>query len=225
MKAASDPYFDREYFTLHPGKLAYYKIIIRLILDRLGPLLPRRILDVGSGYGFLLSLLEQEGIETDGIELSPSAAEHSRSICRAPIAVQSAEQPFPYPDGRFGAVVLNDTVEHLREYDRCLREAHRVLAPGGVLFVQTLNANSLARALLGRRWSWYQDPTHVHMLTPRILCAHLRQAGFRVECARTFFNFCQVGESTRGLRWLRCVRRMVHFPGIGDSFYVIARRS
>jgi len=220
---ASGGYFDREYFTFHSGKRKYFNTIVEIILRRL-PRSGGRVLDVGSGYGFLLSLFEERGFETYGIELSPEAAERSRSYCRAPISIQSAETAFPYADGFFDAIVMNDVIEHLRNYRLCLSEAFRTLAPDGLVFVQTLNGHSIARALLGKGWTWYKDPTHVHIFTPKLLKTALREQGFDLLRTRTFFNFCQVGETTKFLKPFRRIARIVPVPFCGDSAYVLARK-
>ncbi|MFP5284477.1 MAG: methyltransferase domain-containing protein, partial [Thermoanaerobaculia bacterium] len=100
----------------------------------------------------------------------------------------------------------------------------RCLKPGGKLFVITLNAHSLARPLLGRRWSWYQDPTHVHMFPARMLREGLEGAGLTVETMTTESNFCSVGEGTKFLKPLRVIGRVVHCPVLGDSLLAVARK-
>ena len=65
-------------------------------------------------------------------------------------------EPLPYADGAFALVTCSEVVEHLENYRALLREAHRVLAPGGVLVVTTpnvLNVNSRLRYL----WSGFAN--------------------------------------------------------------------
>ncbi len=138
--------------------------------------------------------------------------------------MQGAEEPFPFPDDRFDAITLMDVIEHLQDYRRTLESCRRCLKPGGKLFVITLNAHSLARPLLGRRWAWYQDSTHIHMFTPRMLREGLAQAGLEVETQITESNFCSVGEGTKFLKPLRMIGRVVHTPAFGDSLLAIARK-
>ena len=216
-------YFDREYFAYHPGKKKYFDAVAA-ILESQGLRRGGRVLDVGAGYGFLLRVFEERGYQAYGIEISEHAAEKSRSFCRAPITVQSAETRFPFEDDFFDAVVVNDVVEHLADPAACLREIRRTLAPNGIVFVQTLNRHSIAHLLLGKRWTWYQDPTHVHMFTPQGLAQLIRDSGLDVLRTQTFFNFCQVGETTTFLKSLRRIGRIVRVPALGDSFYVVARK-
>jgi 2-polyprenyl-3-methyl-5-hydroxy-6-metoxy-1,4-benzoquinol methylase len=216
-------YFEREYFQLHPGKIKYLDYLVRLLRDH-GVAPGGRVLDVGAGYGFFLAALERAGYETDGLELSEHAAAEARQRVRGQVLVQGAEEPFPFPDDRFDAVTLMDVIEHLQDYGRTLASCRRCLKPGGKLFVITLNAHSLARPLLGRRWAWYQDSTHIHLFTPRMLREGLAQAGLEVETQITESNFCSVGEGTKFLKPLRMIGRVVHTPAFGDSLLAIARK-
>jgi SAM-dependent methyltransferase len=43
--------------------------------------------------------------------------------------------PLPLPDGQFDHVVMLAVLEHLTEPEKVLREAHRILAPGGSLIM------------------------------------------------------------------------------------------
>jgi 2-polyprenyl-3-methyl-5-hydroxy-6-metoxy-1,4-benzoquinol methylase len=215
-------YFDREYFQLHPGKVRYLDYLVRL-LGRHG-VAGGRVLDVGAGYGFFLAALEKAGYEAHGVEISHHAVEQARRRTRGQVAEQGAEQPLPFPDDEFDAVTLLDVIEHLKNYKATLESCRRVLKPGGKLFVITLNGHSLARPLLGKRWAWYQDPTHVHMFTPRMLREGLEDAGLVVETLITESNFCSVGEGTTFLKPLRVIGRVVHTPAFGDSLLAVARR-
>jgi 2-polyprenyl-3-methyl-5-hydroxy-6-metoxy-1,4-benzoquinol methylase len=183
-----------------------------------------RVLDVGAGYGFFLEALERAGYEAHGIELSEHAAGEARKRARGQVFVQGAEDPFPFPEGHFDAITMFDVIEHLPRYPVALSSCRRCLKPGGKLFVITLNAHSAARPLLGKRWAWYQDPTHVHMFTARMLREGFREAGLEVETLKTESNFCSVGEGTTFLKPLRVIGRVIHTPAFGDSLLAVAKK-
>jgi 2-polyprenyl-3-methyl-5-hydroxy-6-metoxy-1,4-benzoquinol methylase len=215
-------YFEREYFELHPGKVKYLGYLVDLL--RVHGIPGGRVLDVGAGYGFFLEALEKAGYEGHGLEVSPHAAEQARQRTRGQVVRQGAEEPFPFPDGHFDAITLFDVIEHLPGYPAVLASCRRCLRPGGKLFVITLNSGSLARPLLGKRWAWYQDPTHVHMFSARMLREGLEGAGLEVETLKTESNFCSVGEGTKFLKPLRVIGRVVHTPILGDSLLAVARK-
>lgn len=217
-------YFDREYFELHPGKVKYLDYLVGLLRSH-GVPPGGRVLDVGAGYGFFLSALEKAGYEAHGMEISSHAVAEAKKRTRAEVVEQGAEAPFPYPDDRFDAITLLDVIEHLQDYDTTLASCRRCLKSGGKLFVITLNAHSIARPLLGKRWSWYQDPTHIHMFTPKMLKDGLVGAKLHVETMTTESNFCSVGEGTKFLKPLRVIGRVIHTPAFGDSLLAVAKKT
>jgi len=221
-KAEGGDYFDREYFQLHPGKRKYLDYLIRLL--RTHGVEQGRVLDVGSGYGFFLEALEKAGYEPHGLELSPHAVAAARERTTAAIATGGAEDPFPFPDAHFAAITLLDVIEHLDRYPDTLASCRRTLAPGGKLIVITLNAGSLARPILGRRWSFHLDPTHIHMFSAARLRQALLDAGLRLETLTTISNFCNVGEGNPILKPLRRIGRVITTPWLGDSLLAIGRR-
>lgn len=221
--AAGAGYFDREYFELHAGKRRYCEYLVGR-LRRLG-LGAGRVLDVGSGFGFFLDTLAGAGYRPAGAELSVFAASTARRRSALPVVAATAETTLPFRAGAFDAVTVLDVIEHLEEYQAALRDCARVLRPGGRLLVVTLNRYSAARPLLGRRWSWYQDPTHVHLFSARELAAGLRRAGFREVRSTTLLNFCSVGESTPFLKPLRRIARVIHLPALGDAVLVTGSKA
>ncbi len=100
-----------------------------------------------------------------------------------------------------------------------------MLKSGGKLFVITLNAHSLARPLLGRRWSFWLDPTHVHMFSKRRMRDAFADAGLVTERMTTMSNFALVGEGNPFLKPLRkLIGRVVVTPWLGDSLLAVARK-
>lgn len=222
MKLDSSNYFEREYFRLHPGKARYLDWTIGQ-LRRQG-LRRGTVLDVGCGFGFLLDALLRAGFTAIGIDRSPEATAASCAGSRGRVAVASADADLPVGDGLLDAITMLDVIEHLRDPAAVLAQCARCLRLGGWLMVITLNRESLARLLLGRRWAWYQDPTHLHLLGPASLTRMLQGAGFEVVRRSTVWNFHVAGEGTRFLLPLRRLARMVEWPRFGDSLFFIARR-
>jgi len=208
-------YFDQEHFEPYAGKIRYVRALVRLLARYEVP--AGRVLDVGSGFGFFLRALEEAGYEPYGLEVSEYARDRAKEYTSATIVTQSAARAFPFEDGYFDAITMFDVIEHIADYRSMLAECKRTLRPGGRILVATPSAHSIARLLLGRRWSWHKDPTHVHMFSPRSLEEALREAGFAGIESTTYLNFYIVGDATTALRPLRRVGRFVPLPWIGDS--------
>ena len=90
--------------------------------------------------------------------------------------------PSPFPDGTFDLVISTEVVEHLndQDLDLMLKEANRLLAPGGYICVTTPNNEDLAEnhvmcpdcGCVFHRWQ------HVRSWTPHSLQERLKQYSF-----------------------------------------------
>lgn len=101
---------------------------------------PRRgtVLDVGCGGGRFLSLCQADGWKAIGVEPSPEAAAHAR---RRGIEVHGPSWPVPsIADESVEAVTFINVLDHLPDPFDALRETHRVLKPGGLLYLRVPNA-------------------------------------------------------------------------------------
>jgi 2-polyprenyl-3-methyl-5-hydroxy-6-metoxy-1,4-benzoquinol methylase len=214
----ADQYFDREYFVLHEGKKRYVAFLCNLIKGTNA----QRVLDIGCGYGFFLEGLDNSGYCTYGMDLSRAALKEAKKRTKACLA-QACSTEIPFKTSSFDAVTIFDVIEHVKDYDLALTEIHRVLKPDGYIFLITLNASSLLRALLGRSWSWYMDPTHVHIFSTSQMESALCDFGFIDVRVRTFFNLNLAGETTKPLKVIRSLGEVVFMPVIGDSMLAVGR--
>ena len=135
----------------------------------------KRVLDLGCRSG-ALSRHFLDGNQVVGLDVDRVALAKAAELGIEPV-VTDAEDPLPFPDGSFDAVVAGELLEHLRFPDAVVNEARRVLRPGGVIVGSVPNAfrlQSRLRFLRGRPPE--DDPTHLHMFSPDALRALL--AGF-----------------------------------------------
>jgi SAM-dependent methyltransferase len=112
----------------------------RRLEDWLERLLPkdgagRRILDVGCGTGHHLTWLRDRGFDVAGVDGSAEMLAHARSANPGVELHQADVEHLPFPDGSFDAVLCVEVLRYLSDPGPCLREAARVLRPGGVLLV------------------------------------------------------------------------------------------
>jgi ubiquinone/menaquinone biosynthesis C-methylase UbiE len=91
-----------------------------------------RVLDLGTGPGNSAAAAKARGAKVMGVDFSESMVEEARR--RAGVEVQLADaHALPFEDRSFDVVIANLVVHHLGAPDRALREANRVLTPGGRL--------------------------------------------------------------------------------------------
>ena len=125
----------------------------------------KRVLDLGCRSGALTRHI-LEGNEVVGLDVDQVALARAESLGIQPV-VADVEEPLPFGDASFDAVVAGELLEHLRFPDAVVAEIRRVLRPGGVVVGSVPNAfrlQSRLRFLRGRAAE--DDPTHLHMFSP-----------------------------------------------------------
>lgn len=153
----------------------------RRLLDVVAKAAPSgRLLDLGCGAGILLKAAEGrwEGV---GMELSRWAAEQARGRFGLNV-VEGTLKEARFPSSFFNAVTMIDVIEHLPDPRDVVREAHRVLAPSGVIFVLTPDMGAVLARLMGRWW-WGLRPAHLYYFSRSTLIALLEASGFKVISA------------------------------------------
>lgn len=168
----------------------------RIVLPWLPAQKSTRIGELACGHGAFLWWLRQHGYaEAVGVDSSVEqvvlATQTGARISRMEVNPWLKEQPA----GGFQTLVAIDFIEHISKDDfmDCLRQTHRVLAPGGRLILRYPNADS---PLLGR--NLFNDITHVWTYTTNCLTSLGLMHGFS--------QFSFVDESiaaVRDRRWLK----------------------
>jgi len=92
----------------------------------------------------------------------------------------------PWPDDSMDTITCMHLVEHLRTLDVLLREIARLLKPGGQVYFEmphpkTLTLPRLGQAAIPFTMNFYDDPTHVHLVTTHELAEAAQKVGLRVE--------------------------------------------
>ncbi len=148
---------------------------------------PSPALDIGCGRGEWLRLLSKEGVEAKGIDLNPLFVEKLRDEGLEVYRSEALMHLRSLPDDSLGLLTGFHIAEHL-EFPvlmALLREARRVLRPGGMLLLETPNPRNLGVGAC----DFYTDPTHRRPLPPHLLRFLLEYAGFRevrIEPAQDF---------------------------------------
>jgi SAM-dependent methyltransferase len=97
------------------------------------------VLEVGSGPGHVTALLRRRTDRVVALDQSVVSLRRLRASVDAAAVVADAQR-LPFADGTFDAVVADGVLHHAASPRRAFREAVRVLAPGGRLFVRMYRA-------------------------------------------------------------------------------------
>lgn len=118
-----------------------------------------RILEGGCGLGPYLIRLRQLGFDVEGIDYNEGPIRKIKEFDhRLPVQVGDVTK-VPFPDATFGGYLSLGVIEHFTEGpEKAIREARRVLKPGGV-FVCAVPCNHLFMRLEAplrwiKRWPW-----------------------------------------------------------------------
>ena len=150
----------------------------------------RPLLDVGAYTGVFLEIAAQHGWDAWGVEPSSWAVRKAQG--RGLQMVEGTLQTADLPDAHFDVVTLWDVIEHVADPRETLRLAHRLLAPGGLLVVHTIDIDSLFARLMGPRWPWLME-MHIYYFSRTTLRKMLEQCGFEVLGDRPQGRFLRLG--------------------------------
>jgi SAM-dependent methyltransferase len=160
-----------------------YALVQRLLrLARLRPM--RRVLDFGCGSGHLLGLARRVlGWETYGVDLDPVAALGARRF--GFVLHGGPLETAPFEPGSFDLVYAAQVLEHLPEPRSELAFAREFLAPGGLLFVELPNYESLSIRLGRDDFVNNRPPGHLNYFGRAPLCRLLVSCGLELVTVRT----------------------------------------
>jgi GT2 family glycosyltransferase/SAM-dependent methyltransferase len=125
------------YLDQAPVSLALMRAVECDHLSRLS--FERPILDIGCGDGTFARILFN-GVTVDaGVDLNEKEIERAREMrCYDDLRMSNVED-LPFESERFATVYSNCVLEHILDIEAALREIHRVLKPGGALYMTVPN--------------------------------------------------------------------------------------
>lgn len=156
-----------------------------------------RLLDIGCASGLFLKCAVDAGWQAEGIEQSHTHCQTARRILDSNVQIHySTLQGAHLPTASFDVVTLWDVLEHITDPIGFLDLAGSLLRPGGFLFANVPNLDSIQARLLRSKW-------------PLLLPEHLN-----------YFNLdsLKICGARSGLHWIDSRRRAAGFS-LGYVFY------
>lgn len=151
-----------------------------------------RVLDIGCGGGLLSEALAKEGADVTAIDLAPELVKVARlhgleSGVSVDYRVQAAEDLAAEQPGSFDVVTCMEMLEHVPDPGAIIAACHRLLKPGGQLFLSTVNRTpaAFAVAIVGAEYVARLLPKGTHhyqdFIKPAELGKWLREADFNLR--------------------------------------------
>jgi 2-polyprenyl-3-methyl-5-hydroxy-6-metoxy-1,4-benzoquinol methylase len=140
--------------------------------------------------------------------------------------------------GTFAVITMFDVLEHMRDPRACVARSRELLAPGGILAIETGDLASPWARLLGTRWYFLDPPQHLSYFTAAGLAAlvteqHLaptgrvRRFGRWVSLANAAFKLAHNTPRPIARLFERTAARPVggaFYVNFGDAMTLAARR-
>lgn len=226
---------DETYLQERAGRELTFRRHLTDLEKITGPANGRSLLDVGAYIGVFVEVALAAGWDALGLEPSAWGAGVAR---RRGLPVIQGTQDTPELRGRqFDVITMWDVIEHVDDPAAELAKAYKMLKPGGVIAVHTMDIDSLAARLMGERWPWLMD-MHIHYFSQTTLKQMLRRQDFELLWSGPQGRYLRLGYlATRvgGINQLlgRLAQRLVgllHLAEVavpvnfGDLFTIYARR-
>ncbi|MCJ7812695.1 class I SAM-dependent methyltransferase [bacterium] len=141
-----DNYLDSPYFeVLKVGAKTNVEpyLIYNKVLQKLEKTIGKsRLLDIGCAYGAFMETARKKGWNVFGVDISKRSSSYAINQRHLNVYHGTVEKA-KYPDNYFSVVTLWDVIEHLDNPLNTLREVNRILEPGGIVVIFTINQKSL----------------------------------------------------------------------------------
>lgn len=150
-----------------------------------------RLLEIGCGEGDFLVEAEAAGWRVTGVEYAAAACETARGRLQKGEVRHGELAQLKLADEQYDLCVISDVLEHVRVPLDFLREIHRVLKPGGTLFVVTPSIDSWSARFLRKNWMEFKTE-HLTYFDRQTLQTALFKSGFReviVQAGWKILNF------------------------------------
>lgn len=143
------------------------------------PVLPNgggRLLDIGCGNGGFLALAKQAGWDVEGIDFDPAAVETAQA--RGLDVRCGGYELLDKSREHYDVISLCHVLEHVYDPKDLLQRIYQSLKPGGFLWLDTPNLQSVGARRFGPAWRDLDPPRHLVLFNPESLKRCLHEAGF-----------------------------------------------
>lgn len=198
-----------------------------------------RLLDVGCSSGLFLKAARERGWRVQGLEYSADSSRIARDVHGLPVKTGELSSE-TFEPGSFDVLTMWDVIEHVPDPLTTVRNAARLLAPGGLLVIKTPNVDGLYPRVSLRLadrlgfWGHPEPPGHLYQFSVRTLKRLVARAGLEVvnvyhRRIPLTYSFGEPRAWLRSVKWaLYCLAFLPlawlgPFFSSGDDVAIVAR--
>lgn len=149
------------------------------VLKRVIPFIKNgRHLDIGCGSGQYVYWMQEQGWNSQGIEISATAVKNVQEIGLNVSQTDLLRANFP--ERYFDLVTAWEVLEHLPKIMENLREIKKILKPQGKFIGSVPNIESWEAKIFGRNWQPLEIPYHLYHFCPQTLKYLFNQSGLKI---------------------------------------------
>jgi 2-polyprenyl-3-methyl-5-hydroxy-6-metoxy-1,4-benzoquinol methylase len=142
-----------------------------------------QILDVGTGTGFFLNEMKQNGWQVTGTEKSSDARDFAKNEFN--LDNLPSEKLFTLKDKSFDVITLWHVLEHIHLLNENMKTFARLLKPNGKLIIAVPNHNSTDAKHYKEFWAAYDVPRHIWHFAPKQMEILGKKHGFKMNSLHT----------------------------------------
>lgn len=139
--------------------------------------LNNNIIDIGAGDGQLISRAKLHKWNSYATEFDDQSVELCRQ--KGVIVHKGKLDAANYEPGFFDVIFSIEVIEHINNPIEEIKNFHKILRKGGLVYVTTPNLNSISHTLLKDKWNIFHYPEHLCYYTPKTIEKLFTQAGFK----------------------------------------------
>lgn len=134
------------------------------------------LLDLGCGNGQFILSAKEIGWNVVGIDTDPKAVLNAQSL-GLNVKIGGIEH-FDGQAGLFDAITISHVIEHVHDPIKIIQRCYDLLKPGGQLWVETPNIESIGYKIFKNNWRGIEAPRHLVIFSPHSLRKLFRSCGF-----------------------------------------------
>jgi SAM-dependent methyltransferase len=148
----------------------------RRLVEKVTSFKTGQILDVGTGTGFFLNEMKENGWQVTGTEKSSDA----RNFAKKEFNLENlpSENLFSLKDSSFDVITLWHVLEHIHLLNENMETFKRLLKPHGKLIIAVPNNNSFDAKHYKKFWAAYDVPRHIWHFAPKQMKQFGEKHGF-----------------------------------------------